>query len=675
VNAPQARQDSEPQVAPIVAATVSTPKNGTDQVPTNVVNTSPTVQAADTAVAVTDSKYKSDDAVVSSGTVPVPAPAKAIVATAPVASIPIASTSVASTSVVSTPVVSTAVPIAPQARQDSEPQVVANDKVVSAPQAPPQNTEPQAEPMMSATVSTPGNGKAQAATSLASTSSTVQTAKAEVTATKSESNTDDEVTPVDTAPVPAPAPAVVASAPVANAPVVSQPQARQDAVPQVEPSLATAVVTPVNGKAQAVTLVANTASTAAAAKAEVTGTRSERKSDDAVASVDTAPVPTQAPALVASAPIVSAPQPQPDVEPQVESIVATDISTPVIGKAQAPKSVASTAAASGTAKTEVAGKKSDRKSDDAVASSDTTPVPAQAAATVAAVPVVSLTQVSQNTVPQAEATAANDVKIGSATAKTVPPVVKKSDSKPAAAATADAPVAAASVAPVLHDANVPTAAVTGVAQVTGNVAATTGHVAHGPVAANGTSTAKVSESEIQSSSSSSASLSSAASTPANSDLRTLVSTPNVLEIGFASGSHGWLKVRAELDGSGEVAASVVAATASAAEGLHKELPGLSQYLAGEHVAVSSLVVNATAKGADAQDVSTGAGSTGTQAGGRQGEGQSGSGNQAQTNSGVDAGVLSTGVWTDFESGFPGVQFPAPMLADANGSGSWLSVRV
>ena len=72
---------------------------------------------------------------------------------------------------------------------------------------------------------------------------------------------------------------------------------------------------------------------------------------------------------------------------------------------------------------------------------------------------------------------------------------------------------------------------------------------------------------------------------------TLVSTPHVLEVGVASGTNGWLKVRAETDGTGGVAASVVTTTAIAADAMHKELPALSAYLHSESVGVSSLAVH------------------------------------------------------------------------------------
>jgi hypothetical protein len=155
------------------------------------------------------------------------------------------------------------------------------------------------------------------------------------------------------------------------------------------------------------------------------------------------------------------------------------------------------------------------------------------------------------------------------------------------------------------------------------------------------------------------------------DLKTLVATPNVLEVGIASGSHGWLKVRAEFGQMGEVAASVVASSAGAAEGLHKELPAITAYLEGERVGVGSLVVNAADKGAGAQDstlnAGTGSGSAGSQAG-------TGGGDRAAASaasSGIDGGVSEF----DADAGFDFSAMNLPAALYANGSGSWLSVRV
>jgi len=158
--------------------------------------------------------------------------------------------------------------------------------------------------------------------------------------------------------------------------------------------------------------------------------------------------------------------------------------------------------------------------------------------------------------------------------------------------------------------------------------------------------------------------------PQATDLKTLVATPNVLEVGVASGSHGWLRVRAEFGQAGEVAASVVASTAGAAEGLHKELPALSAYLAGERVGVNSLVVNAAEKGAVAQDavLSNGAGNAaGSQAGAHPRAKEMPS---AATRS---SGANSSGTASDADFALAGSSIP--VVIHGNGSGGWLSVRV
>jgi hypothetical protein len=151
------------------------------------------------------------------------------------------------------------------------------------------------------------------------------------------------------------------------------------------------------------------------------------------------------------------------------------------------------------------------------------------------------------------------------------------------------------------------------------------------------------------------------------EVRTLVATPNVLEVGIDGGTNGWLRVRAEMDGTGGVTASVLATTASAVEALHKELPALSAYLTHESVGVNSLVVNRAAAGATAQDaaMSFGAGSGGEFGSGR---GRP-SGNEA----------ISSPVGADF--GERGAAVGAVDLASATstggsygaGSGGWLNV--
>jgi hypothetical protein len=167
----------------------------------------------------------------------------------------------------------------------------------------------------------------------------------------------------------------------------------------------------------------------------------------------------------------------------------------------------------------------------------------------------------------------------------------------------------------------------------------------------------------------------AAQAGTGSDLQTLVATPNVLEVGIATGTHGWLRVRAELGDTGDVTASMAATSQSVVDGLHKELPALSAYLTSEHVTVSSLVVNALDQAAGAQNAATrqGDGGSGQAAAGASADGQPGQEARsaraqndvaARASAEPDAGV-------DFNPGM----MPLPVAVYANGSGSWLSVRV
>jgi hypothetical protein len=162
------------------------------------------------------------------------------------------------------------------------------------------------------------------------------------------------------------------------------------------------------------------------------------------------------------------------------------------------------------------------------------------------------------------------------------------------------------------------------------------------------------------------SLGAGASTPQASESKTLVATPNVLEVGIASGSHGWLRVRAELDRTGEVAASVLAGSQGVAEGLHRELPAISAYLAGERVGVNSLVVHATDKGEAAQDAATNSGA-GSQSAPGQNRQESSAGRSTPSASGAASAL------DEVDFGSSGLNMPATIFA--NGTGNWLSVRV
>jgi hypothetical protein len=65
-----------------------------------------------------------------------------------------------------------------------------------------------------------------------------------------------------------------------------------------------------------------------------------------------------------------------------------------------------------------------------------------------------------------------------------------------------------------------------------------------------------------------------------------------LEVGVASGTHGWLRVRAELE-DGVVTASLASSSVASREALHRELPSLATYLREGQVGVGAVVVRDT----------------------------------------------------------------------------------
>jgi hypothetical protein len=76
--------------------------------------------------------------------------------------------------------------------------------------------------------------------------------------------------------------------------------------------------------------------------------------------------------------------------------------------------------------------------------------------------------------------------------------------------------------------------------------------------------------------------------------RMFEATPTSLEVGVANGTHGWLKIRAEMADGGVVNASVSATTSAGQEMLHRELPSLTAYLQQEQIGVGSVVLHTTA---------------------------------------------------------------------------------
>jgi hypothetical protein len=149
--------------------------------------------------------------------------------------------------------------------------------------------------------------------------------------------------------------------------------------------------------------------------------------------------------------------------------------------------------------------------------------------------------------------------------------------------------------------------------------------------------------------------------------RMLTATSTALEVGIQNGTHGWLKVRAEMTEAGVVNASVSTSSATERDILHRELPGLTSFLQSEKVAVNAIVIHPTA--AESRGAASGR--------------EDGSGGQMQQGSndggGHQKGIIETaleGVDEDvsYES-LNGIDDDgASPLATFVGGGNWLSVR-
>lgn len=152
--------------------------------------------------------------------------------------------------------------------------------------------------------------------------------------------------------------------------------------------------------------------------------------------------------------------------------------------------------------------------------------------------------------------------------------------------------------------------------------------------------------------------------------KTLMATPTSLEVGVANGTHGWLKIRAEMTGGGVVNASLSTATSSGQEMLHRELPSLTAYLQSERVAVNTVVVQSAASaGADPR------GFTGGMPGDGREQAQQGGGQGGESRQGTASSVPN-----QFGKGVPynginevGGDELLSSVSYTNG-GSWLNVR-
>jgi hypothetical protein len=150
--------------------------------------------------------------------------------------------------------------------------------------------------------------------------------------------------------------------------------------------------------------------------------------------------------------------------------------------------------------------------------------------------------------------------------------------------------------------------------------------------------------------------------------RMLTATPTMLEVGIQNGTHGWLKVRAEMADGGVVNASVSTASSAGQEMLHRELPALTAYLQDEKVAVNAVVIHAASvTGGDARS-SAGMGAASGQTSQRNdGGGEQHPDIRKTALNGPDKGGMENSVHGVDENG------SLPLAAYAIG-GAWLSVR-
>lgn len=156
--------------------------------------------------------------------------------------------------------------------------------------------------------------------------------------------------------------------------------------------------------------------------------------------------------------------------------------------------------------------------------------------------------------------------------------------------------------------------------------------------------------------------------PAEAIPTMLKATPTALEVGIQDGTHGWLKVRAEMADGGGVNASVSAVSSTGQEMLHRELPGITAYLQQEKVDVNAIAVHAPSVVGAEQ---------------RSSAGMSGAGGQT-SHGGHDGGEPRQNLREEMAAGPDGaLSYQSLHGVDEDGSlslatyasgGSWLSVR-
>jgi hypothetical protein len=148
----------------------------------------------------------------------------------------------------------------------------------------------------------------------------------------------------------------------------------------------------------------------------------------------------------------------------------------------------------------------------------------------------------------------------------------------------------------------------------------------------------------------------------------LTARPTALEVGIQNGTHGWLKVRAEMADGGVVNASVSAVSSAGQEMLHRELPALTAYLQEEKVVVNAIIVHGPLPAGAESRSSTGMDGAGGQTPQRSNE-------EAEQQQNVRKAISHGSDEAMTYQSLHGVDEDGSLsLVTYAGGGSWLSVR-
>ncbi len=150
----------------------------------------------------------------------------------------------------------------------------------------------------------------------------------------------------------------------------------------------------------------------------------------------------------------------------------------------------------------------------------------------------------------------------------------------------------------------------------------------------------------------------------------LSATPTALEVGVPSGTHGWLKIRAELNGAGGVNASLTGTSSASAASLRSDLPALSSYLEAEKIQVGGVAVHTTVHTAEISSGDLVSTDGGRSVLGGQGDLPGGTSGKTAQDTAQQPGAQGTG--TGAGSGAKGDEkapaVPVDTLSDAEGYG-------